>query len=755
MTVSRTVIAAVSAFAGTAAAFGDGCVLGETDGKIEALLGKMTTEEKVGQLLQYGAWKSDLKKPETAERERKGLVSSYIWFDIDPKTRNEHQRNAVEGSRLGIPILFANDIIHGCDLTFPISPFLAGAFEPELFERTQSAAAYEAAAEGIDWVFAPMCDVARDQRWGRVQETCGEDPYLASLCVAAQVRGFQGKDPADPDHVAATMKHFVGYSRSEGGRDYNIAPFGEWELRNVHLPTFRAAVKAGVKTTMSSFNDIDGIPACAAKHTLTDILRGAWGFAGFVVSDWDSVSESVIWGYAKDHADAAAKALAAGGDMDMLANSYGTLVKEVDEGRFDPKILDEAVRRVLRVKFELGLFERPYVDETRLAAAHDEKNPKRIAARKLARECVARSAVLIKNDGVLPLADGKKIALIGPFADDAREMLGAWIGRGHPETVVTVKAALEREYGERIKYCRGCAVNTGRRTKTLQDGSVVAEIDTAEESSIAAAKNVAAEADLVVMCVGEPAGWTGENASRAELTLTGAQNELFEAVASSGKPVVTLVFSGRMLALPRVWEKSAAVMYCGQPGSEAGNGIADLLTGRVAPSARLAMSIPWDANRQPVYYNSPVTGRPQYGKYRDKTEKEQRAAYPFGFGLTYTTFRYSPTVIEGDVASCEIENVGEREGTETAQLYIHQVACAEGVRPVRELRGFKRVTLRPGEKAKVSFRLDAGVLGYVDRRGNDRCDAGEYEVVIAADSANGRENLSIRRFVDLSIELTD
>ena len=725
------------------------------DDRVESLIAKMTTEEKVGQLLQFGAWKGDLTKRETVERERKGLVSSYIWFERDPKARNEHQRNAVEGSRLGIPILFANDIIHGCDLTFPISPFLAGAFEPELFERTQSAAAYEAAAEGIDWVFAPMCDVARDQRWGRVQETCGEDPYLASLCVAAQVRGFQGKDPADPDHVAATMKHFVGYSRSEGGRDYNVAPFGEWELRNVHLPTFRAAVKAGVKTTMSSFNDIDGIPACAAKHTLTDILRGEWGFTGFVVSDWDSVSESIVWGYAKDHADAAAKALAAGGDMDMLANSYGTLVKEVDEGRFDVKILDEAVRRVLRVKFELGLFERPYVDETRLTWALDEKNPKRIAARKLARECVAKSAVLLKNDGALPLAGGKKIALVGPFADDAREMLGAWTGRGHPETVVTVKAALEREYGERIKYCRGCAVNTGRRTKTLQDGSVVAEIDTAEESSIAAAKNVAAEADLVIMCVGEPAGWTGENASRAELTLTGAQNELFEAVVSSGKPVVTLVFSGRMLALPRVWEKSAAVMYCGQPGSEAGNGLVDLLTGRIAPSARLAMSIPWDANRQPVYYNSPITGRPQYGKYRDKTEKEQRAAYPFGFGLTYTTFRYLPTVIEGDVASCEIENVGEREGTETAQLYIHQVACAEGVRPVRELRGFKRVTLRPGEKAKVSFKLDAETLGYVDRLGRDRCDSASYEVVIAADSARGGENLSICRFVDSSIRRLD
>ena len=712
-------------------------VAGNLDVKVDELLSKMTVQEKVGQLIQLAVGRGIEKDPAAAEREKRGEVSSYIWFDRDPALRNRRQRNAVEGSRLGIPILFANDIIHGCDLTFPISPFLAGAFEPELFERVQSVAAAEASAEGVDWVFAPMCDVARDQRWGRVEETCGEDPYLASLCVAAQVRGFQGKDPSAPDRVAACMKHFVGYSRSEGGRDYNIAPMGEWELQNVHLPTFRAAAQNGVKTTMSSFNDIDGIPACAAKHTLTDILRGEWGFGGFVVSDWDAVSESIVWGYASDRADAAKKALEAGGDMDMLGGSYPALVKSVESGKVDMKTLDQAVRRVLKMKFEIGLFDHPYVDETRLSKVVDENSPTRKAARKLARECVSRSTVLLKNSDILPISSEATVALVGPFADDAAEMLGAWRGRGHPETVVTLKAALMRELGDRMVYVKGCPMISEKRTRTLQDGSTVEEVDDKSSSSIVEAKAAAVKADVVILCVGEPSGWTGENASRASLGLTGAQNELFDAVVSSGKPVVTLVFSGRMLALPEIWNRSAAVMYCGQPGSEAGNGLADLIFGRESPSARLTMSVPWDANRLPLYYNSPITGRPQYGKYRDKPEDRQLAAYPFGYGLTYTTFKYSETKREGDRVVCEIENTGNRAGVETAQLYIHQVACAEGVRPTRELRGFKRISLAPGERKKVIFTLDRKTLGYVDRSGNDRCDYGKYKAVIAQDSASG------------------
>ena len=711
--------------------------------RVENLLGQMTQEEKLGQLNQlvWGLWEKE-KSTELYPPMRRGEVSSFIWGRAVPAIRNQFQRIAVHESRLGIPIVFGMDIIHGASTLFPASLGLSCSFDPELFERAQTVAAREARAEGIDWVFAPMCDLARDPRWGRVVETCGEDPYLSSLCIAAQVKGFQGSNPAAPGRVAACLKHYVGYSAVTGGRDYNDAEITEWTLRNAHLPSFHAGVKAGALTIMSSFNSIGGIPAVADRHTLTEILRDEWKFAGFVVSDWSAVDYLIDWNYAKDKADAARLAINAGNDMDMRSEAYvPNLAKEVREGRVSQATVDEAVRRVLRVKFQLGLFERPYVDEAGYKPAQ-----KKLQDLALARECVTKSAVLLKNTGILPLSQEiKKVALIGPVGDDHREILGCWGGRcSWSETTLAeaLKDALPKSTA--LTVVKGCSINTTPSMKTLQDGRIVPDesappIDA--DLKLDDAVRAAMGSDVVIMAVGEPKGWTGENGSRASLTLTGRQQALFDAVAATGKPVVTLVFSGRPLALPEVWDKSAAVFYAWQPGIEAGNGLADLLVGKAAPSARLSMSVPREVGQVPLFYNHVNIGRPQSGQYRDMTSTD--AKFWFGYGLTYTTFEYSQMRIvpaaNGKPAEAVvmIANTGKREGDEVPQLYIGQLVCHDGARPRQELRGFKHVKLKPGEKADVCFPLTGEVLGYIDRKGNARIDAGEYNIWIAPNAHRG------------------
>lgn len=680
---------------------------------------------------------------------RRGEVSSYIWSSVNPALRNQFQRIAVQESRLGIPILFGMDIIHGASTLFPISLGLACSFEPELFEQAQTVAAREARAEGIEWVFAPMCDLARDPRWGRVAETCGEDPYLSALCNAAQVRGFQGDTPDATNRVAACLKHYVGYSAVTGGRDYNDSEISQWTLRNAHLPSFYAAIQAGALTVMSSFNSLEGIPAVANKHTLSDILRGDWGFKGFVVSDWEAVKEQIKWGYAKDAADASRLALNAGNDMDMKSEAYiKTLATEVTAGRVTQATLDGAVRRVLRVKFQVGLFDRPYVDEQGYLAV--QQQPESLA---LARKCVAKSAVLIKNSGVLPLApEVKTVALIGPVSEDHVQILGCWRGRCSWSRK-NLAQGIREVFPETItmKVVKGCAINTTPNVKTLQNGQVVpddlappVDNDLDIEAAVAAAK----EADVVIMALGEPCGWTGENASRAHLNLTGHQQTLFNAVATVGKPVVALIFSGRPLVLPEIWEQAAAVLYVWQPGIEAGHGLADLLVGNVAPSARLSISIPHDVAHVPTYYNYLQTGRPGSGQYRDTSARG--AKFWFGYGLTYTTFEYSEVRFveaEGDQpaqAVATITNTGKCAGTEVAQLYIRQLVCHEGARPAQELRGFKRILLQPGEKADVRFPLTNKVLGYVDRTGKARLDNSEYDIWIAPSAHQGKAT----RFTD-------
>jgi beta-glucosidase len=724
--------------------------------RVADLLGRMTLDEKLEQLHQDRGEpaKKGATDPPNAAEIRAGL-GSVIWSNEDPAWRNRLQRIAVEQSRLHIPMAFALDVIHGYRTVFPISAGLSCAWDPSLFDRLQAVAGREARASGIDWAFAPMCDVARDPRWGRVAETCGEDPYLGSLCVAAEVRGFQGGTlagdaPVPSDRVAACLKHFVGYSADVGGRDYNTTPVTEFELRNVHLPPFLAGVNAGALTIMSSFNAIDGIPMSANPHTLNEILRDQWHFSGVVVSDWAAVGQEIAWGYARDDADAAALALAAGNDIEMCSRTDFALPAEVRAGRMPIATIDRAVARMLTVKFRLGLFEHPYVDADAYPAA--VLHPGDLA---LAREAVTRSAVLLKNDGALPISKGvTRLALIGPMADDASQMIGCWRGMGHRQDVVTLAAGIRAKLGghAQLDVQRGCdLIAGGTETQTLTDGRIVAVSPTtrATDSGIADAVKAAGQADAVVMALGEPSGWTGENTSRATLGFTGQQEELFEAVAATGKPVVVVVFSGRPLALPTVLAKAKTVIFAWQPGVQAGNGLADLLFGDAAFSGRLTQSVPAEVGQVPVYYNHDTTGRPggHLGDYRDAPT---RPRFSFGFGLTGSTVRYGPATVRPATAGqpatavATITNTGPRPADEVVQLYVRQLACAQGARPAQELRGFQHVTLAPGEARQVNFALTDAVLGYFQRDGRFVTDNGDYRIWIAPQASNG-ESVSYRR----------
>ena len=704
----------------------------------------MSLLEKLGQLTQ-DIFRGDQAGEQWADSIREGKLGSFISKNNGPARLNKLQKIAVKESRLGIPLTFGYDVIHGYRVTFPIPLGLSCSWEPSLLERAQSVAAREARADGVDWVFAPMCDLQRDPRWGRAAETCGEDPYLNTLYAVAQVKGFQGDNPAAPDRVAACLKHFVAYGAVVGGRDYNHTEVSESILRQSHLPPFHAGVEAGALTVMSAFNTIDGIPAAANRTMLTDILRGEWGFTGFVVSDWGAIGEMINWGFAKDGAEAARLGISAGNDMDMICKYYlNTLAAELEEGRVALETIDRAVSNVLRVKFRTGLFERPFTDEN-----VDRSAPLAEADLALARECVARSAVLLKNScDVLPLSkEIRSIALIGPFGDNRAEMLGTWSAQGRPADVVTLAEGIASRLAgaARLKVVPGCSVNTEQCTKTLTDGTIVPDEEASQSPDLLQfeeAVQAAQDADIVIMAVGEPRGWTGECTSRARLGLTGHQRALFDLIAATGKSIVTVVFCGRPLSIPSVIDKSGAVLFAWQPGIQAGNGLADILFGDVAPSGRLTVSLPLEVGQVPVYYNRYKTGRPipVATNYRDLTREPQ---FWFGYGLTYTTFDYGPVEIvaaaDGKAAYVRttITNTGRRHGHDVAQLYIRQLACSHAARPEQELRGFKRVGLEPGEKTEISFPLTGEVLGYWGRDGKWHADAGGYDIWIAPHAQTG------------------
>jgi beta-glucosidase len=708
--------------------------------RTEDLLARMTVAEKAGQLSQ-GVVRPGKTHPRLyADAIRTGAVGSYILNggSCDPKMRNSLQEIAVTQSRLGIPLIFGFDTIHGLRTIFPIPLAVSCSWDPALFEKLEAVAARESRAAGIDWVFGPMCDLARDPRWGRVAETFGEDPYLASLFAAAAVRGLQGENLADDDHVAACLKHFAGYSAAIGGRDYNHTQVPEFTMRNLFLPAFYAGVHQGALSLMSALSANDGIPSAANSFLLTKVLRDEWKFSGFVVSDWEAVYETIPWGLAQDEGDAARTALQAGTDMEMVSTTYrDTLPAQISKEAISEETIDQSVRRVLEAKFRLGLFERPITDPDLFRSVILQ--PDAVA---LARETATRSCVLLKNENLLPLDKSlKRIAVIGPLGDDRGEMLGTWAGFGSPDDVVTLVEGLRTKLPDaQVEVVAGCPLLESPTTAMLSDDSAVQKSnDEARAAAIEEAVQTASRAEVCLLALGEPREWTGENASRARLSLTGRQQQLLDAVAKTGKPIVVVMFCGRPLELPPVLEKARALLVAWQPGIQGGNAISDLLFGDTLPTGRLTMSFPIEVGQVPVYYNRLNTGRPveEMANYRDLTREP---LFPFGFGLTYTTFEYQPVRIkagEPAVASALITNTGQREGEEIVQLYIRDLACSEGARPQQELRGFQHVRLQPGESREVSFDITDEVLGFFGRDGHWRVEPGRFQIWIAPHAQTG------------------
>lgn len=721
----------------------------------------MTLEEKVGQLVQYsagqptgpGTGRTDY--PDMIQKGQiGGLFNVTTAHDI-----NAFQHIAVEKSRLKIPIVFGQDVIHGFRTEFPVPLGLASTWDPDLVQRAARVAAREASASGIRWVFSPMVDIARDARWGRMVEGSGEDPYLGSVMARAYVLGYQGQRLDAPDSVAACVKHFVGYGAAEGGRDYNSTEISEHTLREFYLPPFRAAVDAGVASVMSAFNSLNGVPTTANPFTLKEILRKEWGFRGITDSDWTSVGELIPHGIANDPATAARKALLAGVDMDMVSSFYhDTLVNLVRSGQVPEANVDEAVRHVLRVKFALGLFERPYADESKESQAMLQ--PESVA---LAREAAERSLVLLKNDAtagavpILPLSDvSKTLALIGPLADDAADMLGSWSGpRARPEDVVTLRAALIQKLGaDRVHYALGSEITKG------SDDQLSEAVRTAQQS------------DIAILALGESGPeMTGEAASVAHLGVPAAQELLLESVVATGKPVVLILFSGRPLTLQQATLKRLlAVVAAWFPGIQAGPALVRTLYGESSPTGRLVVSWPRAVGQEPLYYDALDTGRPARNvdltkppfdtpsKYVSRYIDEQNSPqFPFGSGLTYTTFRYGAPQLSANrlsaktlnlqshdakpsstTVSAEITNTGSRPAEETVQFYVGLEGTSTA-QPVRALKGFQRIQLAAGETRRVTFELTPDALALWDIANKYVVEPARVKVWISPDSAQGSE----------------
>ncbi|HKP88314.1 MAG TPA: glycoside hydrolase family 3 N-terminal domain-containing protein [Blastocatellia bacterium] len=702
----------------------------DVEKKISALIAQMTLEEKLGQLQILDGEADGKYRPEHTEMVRKGLLGSTLNVR-GAKRVNELQRIAVEESRLKIPVLFGFDVIHGYRTIFPVPLAGASSWDRAAVERAASIAAAESSAAGVRWTFAPMVDIARDPRWGRIVEGAGEDPYLGSAMAQAQVKGFQGRDYGSPDRVVACAKHWVGYGAAEAGRDYNTTDISENRLREIYFPPFKAALDAGVGTFMSAFNDLDGVPASANPFTLTKVLRGEWKFDGFVVSDYTSVEELIKHGLAANGMEAASYALNAGVDMEMVSRLYNRHGRElVKEGKLSQAVIDEAVRRILRIKFRLGLFEKPYADEARERSEILSR-----ANRAAAREIAARSMVLLKNErDVLPLSkDIKSIAVIGPLADSQKDVIGSWSGDGSAADAVTLLAGIKAKVAPatKVMYAKGCEV-AGDSTEGFAEAS-----------------RIARESDAVIVAVGESAEMSGEASSRASLDLPGRQLELIKAAQASGKPVIVVLMNGRPLTINWVAENAPAILETWFAGTEAGHAIADVLFGDTNPGGKLPVTFPRSVGQVPIYYNHKNTGRPPdpNNKYTSKyLDMAGTPLFPFGYGLSYTQFRLtnlrlSASRIRPDgrlTVSFEVENTGKRAGDEVAQLYVQDMA-ASVTRPVKELRGFERVTLQPGEKRRVEFALAPEHLGFYNRDMRFVVEPGAFKVMVGTSSVEGLE----------------
>ena len=684
--------------------------------RVEDLLSRMTLEEKVMQLNQYHTGRNN--NPNNMGEQVKQIpptLGSLIYYDTDPKRRNAIQKRAVEESRLGIPMVFGFDAIHGFNTIYPISLAQACSWNPDLVSAACAVSAREARLSGVDWTFSPMVDVARDPRWGRVAEGYGEDPYVNSVFCAASVRGYQGDDLRDFNTVAACLKHYVGYSASEAGRDYVYTEISPQTLWDTYLPPFKAGIDAGAASLMSSFNNISGIPGSANKYTMTDVLKRKWNSDAVIVSDWGAVEQLINQGHAKDKKDATERAMNAGLDIDMMSHAYDKhLADLVNEGKVPMSVIDDAVRRTLRLKFKLGLFENPYTPIVKDYALTPE-------SRDVARRLAVESMVLLKNDStnLLPLTGRKKIAVVGPLAENKWDMLGCWRGHGVPENVVSYVEGIKKEFGKdaEIRYVAGSARH-GEDT-----------------SGFAEAVEAAKWADVVIVCLGENIQWSGENASRSTIELPHIQEDLTAAIHETGKPVVLVVTSGRPNDLSRLSTMANAVIQAWAPGVEAGNALAELLSGRSNPSGRLAITFPRSTGQIPIYYNRRKSGRWHQGFYQDIPSTP---LYEFGHGLSYTTFSYGDlTSDRTDFSASDkitvtmpVTNTGNREGEETVFCYIAD-PYSTITRPVKELKHFKKISLKPGETAVASFEIDpARDLSFVDSEGNPVLESGEYNILI-------------------------
>ncbi|HEY1580797.1 MAG TPA: glycoside hydrolase family 3 N-terminal domain-containing protein [Terracidiphilus sp.] len=735
----------------------------EIERRVDELLKKMTLEEKLGQLVQYGD--SGYNNAQTADEaanpgknptaqakvDAMDLVSTgklgSLLNTVGQARTNELQHAAVEKSRLHIPLMFGADIIHGYKTIYPAPLGLAATFDPELITSLAHISATEARTGGVDWFYSPMVDISRDPRWGRTQEGAGEDAYLGAAMARAYIRGYQQGDLSSPTSVAACVKHYAAYGAAEAGREYNTTDMSLSRLHQVYLPPYKAAVEAGTATMMSAFNALNGVPASANPYLLQQILRDDWGFDGFVVSDYTAVMELRNHGIALDAATAARKALTAGVDMDMMSHYYDAeLPGLIKSGQVPMSVVDEAVRRVLRVKFALGLFEHPYAEGKEVTAAVPEH---RALVRKGAEESIVllQNSVLNGGAAVLPLQkDVKNIALIGPLADDTGEMTGSWGESRRNPDVVTVKDALERRIkraGGSLLYAKGT------------------EISGTSDAGFAEAVDDAKRADAVVLALGESAEMSGEAGSRAYLDLPGNQEQLLEAVAATGRPVILLVFSGRPLVLDWPAAHVPAIMETWFPGTEAGNAIADLLFGDVVPSGKLPMSFPRAIGQEPLYYNQFPTGRPPLNiDLKHPGDGDSRfvsryvdvpndALFSFGFGLSYTEFSYADVRVSTHSLSLKkatgadakglitltatVKNTGKRAGTEVVQCYVRNLG-ASLEQPVRSLQGFERITLQPGESKQVAFKLGFPELSFWDNTGHQVIEPTDYTVWVGGSS---------------------
>lgn len=683
--------------------------------RINDLLPRMTLEEKVMQLNQYTLGSNNnVNNVGEVVKALPAEIGSVIYYDTDPELRNGLQRKAMEESRLGIPVLFGYDAIHGFRTVYPISLGQACSWNPTLVEEACAVSAQECRMSGVDWTFSPMIDVARDGRWGRVAEGYGEDPYTNGVFGAASVRGYQGNDLTDRKRVAACLKHYVGYGASEAGRDYVYTEISRQTLWDTYMLPYEMGVKAGAVTLMSAFNDISGVPASANHYTMTEVLKERWGHDGFIVSDWDAVKQLINQGLVATKKEAALKAFQAGLEMDMMSHAYDTHLAElVKEGKISEAQVDEAVRRVLRVKFRLGLFERPYTEKT------TEKERFLIpSSLTVAEKLVEESVVLLKNeDNILPLTGAGKIAVIGPIGKDRWNLLGSWAGHGREEDVVGVYDGLETEFKGKAQllYAKGC------------------DFDGEDESGFAEAVAVAEQADVVLLCLGEKRNWSGENNSRSTLALPAIQERLAMAVHKTGKPIVLLLSNGRPLELSRLEPLSKAIMEIWQPGVAGGNPVAGILSGRLNPSGKLAITFPYSTGQIPIYYNRRKSGRHHQGFYKDMTSAP---LYPFGHGLSYTEFKYgkivpSDTIVRrGDKLAVEVEvtNVGKRDGAETVLWFVSD-PYSSITRPVKELKHFDKQFLKARETKTFRFEVDMERdLGFVDEIGKRILESGVYYI---------------------------